>query len=228
MGLSDAEAVALIKGMLSIDATTTQKISLPVINSEITLSWESSDPDVISNDGWVTRPQENTEVTLTATITKGDVSDTAVFTTVVSSQANISTEFSLDFSQEGPELKDTLFGIFFEDINWGADAGLYPEKFTNRSFEYFAHIWNGTHPSPNSAHNRTTDEAAHRHGWLEVGDAQFEVITDENCMNENNTYYAKLDVNEPNGGILNYGYGDIEGTVLKGNENCFPGMNRCV
>lgn len=225
MGLSDAEAVALIKGMLSIDATTTQKISLPVINSDITLSWKSSNPDIISNDGWVTRPQENTEVTLTATITKGDVSDTATFTTVVSSQKDISTEFSLDFSQEGPELKDTLFGIFFEDINWGADAGLYPEKFTNRSFEYFAHIWNGTHPSPNSAHNRTTDEAAHRHGWLEVGDAQFEVITDENCMNKNNTYYAKLDVNEPNGGILNYGYGDIEGTVKKGNENCFPGMN---
>src|SRR6185369_9448341 len=30
----------------------------------------------------------------------------------------------------------TLFGLFFEDINFGADGGLYPERVKNRSFEF--------------------------------------------------------------------------------------------
>ena len=30
----------------------------------------------------------------------------------------------------------TMFGIFFEDINFGADGGLYPELVKNRSFEF--------------------------------------------------------------------------------------------
>ena len=29
-----------------------------------------------------------------------------------------------------------MFGIFFEDINFGADGGLYPELVKNRSFEF--------------------------------------------------------------------------------------------
>ena len=29
-----------------------------------------------------------------------------------------------------------MFGIFFEDINFAADGGLYPEKVKNRSFEF--------------------------------------------------------------------------------------------
>src|SRR5690242_16982300 len=29
-----------------------------------------------------------------------------------------------------------MYGIFFEDINFAADGGLYPEKVKNRSFEF--------------------------------------------------------------------------------------------
>jgi alpha-N-arabinofuranosidase len=34
------------------------------------------------------------------------------------------------------EIKSTMWGIFFEDINFGADGGLYAELVKNRSFEY--------------------------------------------------------------------------------------------
>ena len=34
------------------------------------------------------------------------------------------------------EMSDTLYGLFFEDINYGADGGLYAELLQNRSFEY--------------------------------------------------------------------------------------------
>ena len=29
-----------------------------------------------------------------------------------------------------------MYGIFFEDINFAADGGLYPERIKNRSFEF--------------------------------------------------------------------------------------------
>ena len=36
----------------------------------------------------------------------------------------------------GAPIPSTLYGIFFEDINFGADGGLYPERMKNRSFEF--------------------------------------------------------------------------------------------
>src|SRR3954462_11720091 len=36
----------------------------------------------------------------------------------------------------GAAIPKTLFGLFFEDINFGADGGLYPERVKNRSFEF--------------------------------------------------------------------------------------------
>ena len=36
----------------------------------------------------------------------------------------------------GAEIQPTMYGIFFEDINFGADGGLYAELVKNRSFEF--------------------------------------------------------------------------------------------
>jgi alpha-N-arabinofuranosidase len=35
------------------------------------------------------------------------------------------------------EIKPTMWGIFFEDINFGADGGIYAELVKNRSFEFY-------------------------------------------------------------------------------------------
>src|SRR3954454_11838159 len=35
------------------------------------------------------------------------------------------------------DVQPTMWGIFFEDINMGADGGLYAELVKNRSFEFF-------------------------------------------------------------------------------------------
>lgn len=42
----------------------------------------------------------------------------------------------LDAGKPGAEVSPTMYGIFFEDINYGADGGLYAEKIKNRSFEF--------------------------------------------------------------------------------------------
>ena len=36
----------------------------------------------------------------------------------------------------GKKISPDLFGLFFEDINYSADGGLYAEQVQNRSFEY--------------------------------------------------------------------------------------------
>ena len=36
----------------------------------------------------------------------------------------------------GAEINPDMYGVFFEDINFGADGGLYAELVKNRSFEF--------------------------------------------------------------------------------------------
>lgn len=44
--------------------------------------------------------------------------------------------FNINLKKTGAEIPSTMYGLFFEDINYGADGGLYAEKVKNRSFEF--------------------------------------------------------------------------------------------
>ncbi|PHN02460.1 alpha-L-arabinofuranosidase C-terminal domain-containing protein [Flavilitoribacter nigricans] len=43
---------------------------------------------------------------------------------------------TVDVSQSVARIQPTMYGIFYEDINFAADGGLYPEMIKNRSFEF--------------------------------------------------------------------------------------------
>lgn len=45
-------------------------------------------------------------------------------------------KISLDVAHPAHSVPKTLFGIFFEDINFAADGGLYPELIANRGFDW--------------------------------------------------------------------------------------------
>jgi alpha-N-arabinofuranosidase len=47
-----------------------------------------------------------------------------------------SDAITVQLDRPGAAISPTLFGLFFEDINFGADGGLYPERVKNRSFEF--------------------------------------------------------------------------------------------
>src|SRR5215210_8569436 len=47
-----------------------------------------------------------------------------------------SRSITVQVDRPGAAVPGTLFGLFFEDINFGADGGLYPERVKNRSFEF--------------------------------------------------------------------------------------------
>jgi alpha-N-arabinofuranosidase len=38
-------------------------------------------------------------------------------------------------------IQPTMWGVFFEDINFAADGGIYAELVKNRSFEFFQPLW---------------------------------------------------------------------------------------
>ena len=45
-------------------------------------------------------------------------------------------QFTVQANKLGAKIQPTMYGIFFEDINFGADGGLYAEMVENRSFEF--------------------------------------------------------------------------------------------
>jgi hypothetical protein len=80
-----------IKGANSAQGSTTSNLTLPTTGTNgSTITWASSAPAIISATGAVTRPTYsagNQTVTLTATITSGDVSETVTFTLTVIAQS---------------------------------------------------------------------------------------------------------------------------------------------
>ena len=100
------------------------------------------------------------------------------------------------------EMSDTLYGLFFEDINYGADGGLYAELLQNRSFEYQDILNPQRHQ--------------HLNGWafnMSAGAKGKAAITTENPLNENNPTYVRVTCTEGDYRFANVGY---QATVLKG------------
>ena len=84
---TDEDIVAAVIAALDIPKVTKVDLELPIEGRfEAVISWASSHPAIIAEDGTLVMPEENTEVTLTATVTFGDFTDVVDF--VVFVQAN--------------------------------------------------------------------------------------------------------------------------------------------
>ena len=60
----------------------------------------------------------------------------ATFAMTTSAFAGPAVTLTVRAEKPGAAISPTMWGIFFEDINYGADGGLYPERVKNRSFEF--------------------------------------------------------------------------------------------
>jgi alpha-N-arabinofuranosidase len=56
----------------------------------------------------------------------------AISSLLIQAQKN----FELNVGELGAKIQPDMYGVFFEDINFGADGGLYAELIKNRSFEF--------------------------------------------------------------------------------------------
>ena len=108
--LTDAEYVALAEQeMAKFNGNTYRSdLTLPLENNKCTISWASSNTEVIANDGKFTMPASDTEVTLTATITKGEITKT-VTVTVTAKYVDPTTVASVKYN----------FGESEEFLAWG-------------------------------------------------------------------------------------------------------------
>ena len=105
--------------------------------------------------------------------------------------------------EETKEISDLLIGIFFEDINYSADGGLYAELIQNRDFEY--------DPSDREGDKNWNST----HSWkLEGENATFTISTSD-PIHPNNPHYAVLKTNQPGAALTNTGF---DGIALKAGE----------
>jgi alpha-N-arabinofuranosidase len=96
---------------------------------------------------------------------------------------------SIDATITGKSISPDLWGIFFEDINYAADGGLYAELVQNRSFEYQAIEQRYWHPLS---------------FWEVVthGDGQGTLVVDAGRpVHRNNPHYAVLDIAQVGDGV---------------------------
>ncbi|MEH0442880.1 MULTISPECIES: alpha-L-arabinofuranosidase C-terminal domain-containing protein [unclassified Streptomyces] len=93
---------------------------------------------------------------------------------------------TVDPSAKGAKIDDTMYGVFFEDINRAADGGLYAELVQNRSFEYAA--------VDNRSYTPLTS-------WTVEGAAQ--VLNDVGRLNDRNRNYLSLGAGSS---VTNSGY----------------------
>ena len=98
----------------------------------------------------------------------------------------------MDVDKIGSTIQPTMYGVFFEDINFGADGGLYAELIKNRSFEF---------------------EYPFR-GWTPFGDVS--IRSDKPCFDRNPHYARLINRKQLTGtGLINEGF---KGIGIKTNE----------
>ena len=69
---------------------------------------------------------------------------TVALAAMMTLNANAQRQLTVLANKPGATIQPTMYGIFFEDINFGADGGLYAEMVQNRSFEFPTRLmgWN--------------------------------------------------------------------------------------
>lgn len=101
-------------------------------------------------------------------------------------------------------ISNMLIGVFFEDINYAADGGLYAELVQNRDFEYMLSDKEGR---DTSWHNK--------HSWSVKGVLEFN-IDSVSPIHVNNRHYAVLTADKPAAGsLVNNGF---DGIAVKATE----------
>jgi Alpha-L-arabinofuranosidase len=99
------------------------------------------------------------------------------------------------------KISDKLIGVFFEDINYAADGGLYAELVQNRDFEY----------TPADKEGRDKNWNSTKAWSLNGSKAEFGIDT-VSPLHPNNKHYALLKISEPGAGLINEGF---DGIALK-------------
>ena len=112
-------------------------------------------------------------------------------------------------NQVGVLIQEGMMGLFFEDINYAADGGLYAEMIENRAFEFVA------------CYGTVGDyytKADSGYGWYptkECGEGTMEYVTGS-PVNRINPHYLRFTASRPGQGFWNKAY---DGIYLEKNKH---------
>ncbi len=106
--------------------------------------------------------------------------------------------------QEVSFLSEKMFGLFFEDINYAADGGLYAEMIENRQFA-FRKAW------PGSVWKTYDTEWIPGYGWTVYPENADAVMSfrEGDALSVNNPHYMVFDVKNEGAGFVNKAYDGI-------------------
>ena len=107
-------------------------------------------------------------------------------------------------NSKSKKISDMLIGVFFEDINYAADGGLYAELLQNRDFEYALNDKEGRDKTWNSTK-----------AWHVSGNGATFSIDSVSSIHSNNSHYAVLKTTEVGAGLVNEGF---DGIAIKSGE----------
>ncbi|MFD0310286.1 alpha-L-arabinofuranosidase C-terminal domain-containing protein [Streptomyces sp. NPDC127119] len=135
-----------------------------------------------------TRTRWRLALTATALLAASFLVPPPVSATPVDAAAEDATDYAITVDPEaaGARIDDTMYGVFFEDINRAADGGLYAELVQNRSFEY------------STADNRSYTPLT---SWATTGTAT--TADDDGRLNARNRTYLALGAGSS---VTNSGY----------------------
>ncbi|ERJ13139.1 ABC transporter substrate-binding protein [Haloplasma contractile] len=169
-----AEAITLLQ-LWGLDIVMSD-ITLPTTGHYDTdITWASNNTDVISisssgDTGVVTRPNENTAVTLTATVATGSESQTKSFVAIVvgtdstftyrtttTNIDNINPQFTTD-AREGDMIDYMTAGLFEGDFDWAA-SGVSEGDFSNAAALEFNYLPTMAAEMPIDVHADDADKA---------------------------------------------------------------------
>jgi len=119
---------------------------------------------------------------------------------------SVSLSQNTQAKSSGKPISKDLFGVFFEDLSYAADGGLYAELVQNRSFEYSASDRKGWNPL--TGWEYTTE--GYGYGTISVESGL--------PVNHNNPHYVVLNIDDPGQqgvGVTNLGF---DGITIKSGE----------
>lgn len=102
------------------------------------------------------------------------------------------TKLEVDLTKSVTKIQPTMYGVFFEDINFAADGGLYAEMVKNRSFEFNAPLMGWSQPNSNT------------HSMNKESGLAIPMRTEENAKNAD---FCRISINNDKGyQIINEGF----------------------
>ncbi len=114
----------------------------------------------------------------------------------------VKSEYLLQINakEKGVDISETLYGLFFEDINFAGDGGLYAELIKNRSFEY--------------GEERANQGALH--GYKQLGESVLAIENSDPIHENNPSYLVLTNPFDSPAGFVNNGF--LEGIHYKEGE----------